>query len=101
MEVFSIEVSKSYGIVEWKEDLKKLLRRAGADSKPTVFLFSDTQIKSESFLEDLNNVLNTGEVPNLFPYDERAQILEQCRQVAVAEAKANPDNPPPIPETPA
>ena len=67
MEVVSIEVSKSYGMTEWKEDLKKLLRRAGADAKPTVFLFSDSQIKLETFLEDLNNVLNTGEVPNLFP----------------------------------
>jgi dynein heavy chain len=30
------------------------------------FLFSDTQIVKESFLEDLNNILNTGEVPNMW-----------------------------------
>ena len=33
---------------------------------PTVFLFDDTQIVYESFLEDVNLLLNTGEVPNLF-----------------------------------
>ena len=50
--------------------------------KPSVFLFSDTQIKSEVFVEDLNNLLNTGEIPNLFPYDERASIFEVVRVAA-------------------
>ncbi len=51
-----------------------MLRKAGADFKPVVFLFSDTQIKDESFLEDINNILNSGEVPNMFPQDERMQV---------------------------
>ncbi len=40
-----VEISKSYGRAEWREDLKRLMRRAGADCKRTMFLFSDTQIK--------------------------------------------------------
>lgn len=32
--------------------------------KRQTFLFSDTQILYESFLEDINNILNNGEVPN-------------------------------------
>ena len=51
-----------------------MLRRAGAENKSVVFLFSDTQIKDESFLEDINNILNSGEVPNMFPQDERMQV---------------------------
>ena len=80
--VFGIEISKTYGQTEWREDLKTVLRRAGAEGQPTVFLFSDTQIKLESFLEDINNILNTGEVPNLFAKDETAQIVDAVQERA-------------------
>lgn len=43
--LFQIEISKNYTTTEWREDLKKLLIRAGAEGKKTTFLFSDNQIK--------------------------------------------------------
>ena len=82
VEPFQIAVSKSYGVLEWKEDLKKLIKRAGGDGFETMFLFSDTQINDEVFVEDINNLLNTGEVPNLFPQDEKPACLEQARVLA-------------------
>ncbi|KAF1335991.1 Dynein heavy chain, partial [Globisporangium splendens] len=63
---FSIEITRGYGANEFHEDLKKVLMTAGAENKPVVFLFLDAQIVHESFLEDINNVLNTGEVLNLY-----------------------------------
>lgn len=41
-----------------------------------VFLLTDAQIKDEGFLEDVDSVLNTGEVPNLFAMDEKQEIME-------------------------
>ena len=35
-----------------------------------MFLFSDNQIVNESFIEDINNILTVGEVPNLFSQKE-------------------------------
>ncbi|KAL2653371.1 hypothetical protein R1flu_021499 [Riccia fluitans] len=77
--LFQVQISKLYGAVEWEDDLKLVLKKAGADNVPTVFLFSDTQIKMERFLEDINNILNTGEVPNLYAKDEIMAIFEIIR----------------------
>ncbi|XP_041350374.1 dynein heavy chain 12, axonemal-like isoform X3 [Gigantopelta aegis] len=85
--IFQPEISKNYGKTEWREDIKELLKSSGAQGKTTVFLITDTQIKEESFLEDIDNLLNTGEVPNLFPADEKAEILEIVRPFAQAGDK--------------
>lgn len=55
-------------------DLKKLYYQAGVENKPTVFLFNDTQVVEEGFLEDINNVLSSGEVPNLYKADEFEEV---------------------------
>lgn len=41
-----VEVTKSYSFTEWREDMKKLLMRAGISGKTTVFLFCDSQVSS-------------------------------------------------------
>ena len=46
-----VVVGCRYGRNEWRDDMKKLLKRAGLDAKQTVFLFTDTQIVHETFLE--------------------------------------------------
>ena len=46
-QVFQIEITKNYRVIEWREDLKTVLRLAGDERKNTVFLFVDSQIKEE------------------------------------------------------
>lgn len=56
------------------KDVRKLYWKAGVDNKPTVFLFTDTQVVEESFLEDINNILSSGEVPNLYNPEEFEEV---------------------------
>ena len=87
MKVRSIEITRGYGMNEFHENLKEILLEAGGKNLPTVFLFSDTQIVTEGFLEDINNILNSGEVPNLFEADELEKIVAMVRPHAKAAGK--------------
>jgi dynein heavy chain len=49
--------------------MKKLFREIGVKNRQVCFIFSDTQIKDEQFLEDINNILNLGVVPSLFNHE--------------------------------
>eukprot|EP00818_Percolomonas_sp_WS_P004750 CAMPEP_0117444502 /NCGR_PEP_ID=MMETSP0759-20121206/5277_1 /TAXON_ID=63605 /ORGANISM="Percolomonas cosmopolitus, Strain WS" /LENGTH=4349 /DNA_ID=CAMNT_0005236577 /DNA_START=155 /DNA_END=13203 /DNA_ORIENTATION=- len=84
---FQVALTKTYNVNNWRDDLKELLMNTGMKCQQTVFLFSDTQIKHMSFLEDINNMLNTGEVPNLFTNEEMKDIQESLRKPAREEGK--------------
>ncbi|PNI91683.1 DNAH3 isoform 2 [Pan troglodytes] len=81
-ELYQIEITKNYTGNDWREDLKKIMLQVGVATKSTVFLFADNQIKDESFVEDINMLLNTGDVPNIFPADEKADIVEKMQTAA-------------------
>ncbi|CAB0031813.1 unnamed protein product [Trichogramma brassicae] len=63
-----IEVSRGYDKNAWNEDLRKFYFRPG--------------IVVEEFLEDINNTLNSGEVPNLFEADELERAIIATRPAA-------------------
>ncbi|XP_078389870.1 dynein axonemal heavy chain 2 [Cetorhinus maximus] len=90
---YQIEVTKVYRKLEFRDDLKKIYREAGVENNPTMFLFTDTQLVEESFLEDINNILSSGEVPNLFKADEFEEIknalLDAAKEESISETNEN------------
>ena len=81
-EIYSVSITKSYKHSSFREDLKTLFKNtAGIRGKPTVFLMTDTQIIHDSFLEDINNLLNSGEIADLFDSEEIEEIEEEMAGV--------------------
>ena len=48
---------------DFRDDLKKVYRLCGVEGKRVAFILTDSQIVSESFVEDVSNILNSGDVP--------------------------------------
>ncbi|KAJ3227682.1 Dynein heavy chain 7, axonemal [Clydaea vesicula] len=92
-QIFQVEISRGYNYQNWHDDLKKIFKMAGGQGKPTIFLFSDSQIQQEAFLEDINNILNSGEVPNLYAADEKQELFELVRNDARMSGRVPDGNP--------
>jgi len=71
---FQIMVSKSYNQANLMEDVKNQYLKAGM-GQPITFVFTDAEVKDESFLETINMILSTGEIPGLIPKDEQEIML--------------------------
>ena len=85
-EIKELEVKKDPGGDSIKDYLKELLQLTGVDGISTCLILTDTQVANESLLEDINSLLNNGEIPNLFSTEEMDKIINDLRPV-VAEQK--------------
>jgi dynein heavy chain len=83
---FSIAPAKGYGVPALLEDLKGLYKQAALKAQPVCLLLADSDVKEESFLEYVNQVLMTGEVAGLFPRDELEAVLGDVRPIMRAQA---------------
>lgn len=61
--VFEITLTRGYDETSFREDLKKLYSMLGAENKQMVFLFTDSHVANEGFMELINNMLTSGWLP--------------------------------------
>ena len=87
MEFKQIAITKGYGIKEFREFVKEMMFQTGAQGKPVAFTLTDSQIINETFLEDINNVLNTGEIPNLMQNEDKDRYQNELREVVTDTRK--------------
>ena len=78
-ETFQITVSSSYTLASFKEDLVYLYKRAGVKAIGILFLLTDQQIVDEKFLVCMNDMLASGEIPNLLAIDEVDEVVNAVR----------------------
>lgn len=90
-EIFEIQVSNTYGVGEWREDLKSLLFKTGATNSKELFILKDYEITKDIYFENVNNILNSGEVSNLFNQEEKENIVERIRELRGMSIKSVPE----------
>ncbi|DBA03229.1 TPA: hypothetical protein N0F65_011588 [Lagenidium giganteum] len=79
--VRQITISSKYGENEFKDDLRKMhmgvveMVSRGEEDGGVVFMLTDSQITNEKFLIYLNDLLASGEVPDLFATEDVDNIV--------------------------
>ena len=68
--VVQIVISSTYGISDLKEDLKSMYVTAGLREEGVVLLLTDSQITDERFLIYINDLLASGNIPDLYTPEE-------------------------------
>lgn len=81
MEFRQIEIFKGYRVTDFLDFMKNQMKEAGFGGNQIAFVMTDTQIIFEAFIENLNNLLNTGEIPNLMLPEDKEEITNGVRPI--------------------
>lgn len=85
LQFVSFNITREYSIKEFRRDLKVILQGAGVEGKPTSMFIEDYQLVSPEFLQLVNSLLSSGEVPGLYTSDEIEPLLvnlaDEMRQI--------------------
>ncbi|KAJ8280434.1 hypothetical protein GJAV_G00054510 [Gymnothorax javanicus] len=88
--LFTPKISRGYGLKQFKNDLKTVMQQAGIEGQQVVLLLEDHQFVHPSFLEMVNSLLSSGEVPGLYSTEELEPLLSSLKDQASQDGFPGP-----------
>uniref|UniRef100_A0A9J7YQK8 Cytoplasmic dynein 2 heavy chain 1 n=1 Tax=Cyprinus carpio carpio TaxID=630221 RepID=A0A9J7YQK8_CYPCA len=88
--LFTPKISRSYSLKHFKSDLKTVMQSAAVDGQQVVLLLEDHQFVHPSFLEMVNSLLSSGEVPGLYSTEELEPLLSSLKDQASQDGFTGP-----------
>eukprot|EP00796_Vickermania_ingenoplastis_P004422 gene4422-3221_t len=85
IDVVSLGITRDYGMKQFYAELKGVMTKAGVEGASTVLLLEDYHFFDPRFLEVINSLLSSGEVPGLFAPEELETMLSPLKEDASAE----------------
>lgn len=85
LQIFQIKAHSRYSIDDFNQDLRGVMRRVGVDGEKICFIFDEGNVLGSGFLEAMNALLASGEVPGLFDGDDYTALMGACRESAARE----------------
>ncbi|CAH2225380.1 cytoplasmic dynein 2 heavy chain 1 [Pelobates cultripes] len=84
------KISRGYELKQFKNDLKQIMQMAGIEGQQVVFLMEDYQFVHPTFLEMINSLLSSGEVPGLYTVEELEPLLAPLKDQASEDGFTGP-----------
>ncbi|VVC32244.1 Hypothetical protein CINCED_3A002285 [Cinara cedri] len=76
LEPFQIQLKSTYSVADLRTDLAALYVKAGLKNVGVMFLMTDSQVPDERFLVLINDILASGQIPEMFAEDEVDYIIQ-------------------------
>ncbi|XP_029374274.1 cytoplasmic dynein 2 heavy chain 1 isoform X3 [Echeneis naucrates] len=80
--LFTPKISRGYTLKHFNNDLKMVMQLAGLEGQQVVLLLEDYQFIHPAFLEMVNSLLSSGEVPGLYSPEELEPLLSSLKDSA-------------------
>jgi len=77
LNVFQIKAGRNYSLADFDNDLREVMTRAGCKGEKICFIFDESNVLSVAFMERMNALLASGEVPGLFEGEEYMALINQ------------------------
>ncbi|XP_019385809.1 PREDICTED: cytoplasmic dynein 2 heavy chain 1 [Crocodylus porosus] len=84
------KISRGYEVKQLKNDLKHVMELAGIEAQQVVLLLEDYQFVHSTFLEMINSLLSSGEVPGLYTIEELEPLLSPLKDQASQDGFTGP-----------
>ncbi|KAM4699205.1 cytoplasmic dynein 2 heavy chain 1 [Discoglossus pictus] len=88
--LFTPKISRGYELKQFKNDLKQVMQMAGIDGQQVVLLLEDYQFVHPTFLEMINSLLSSGEIPGLYTVEELEPLLSPLKDQASEDGFTGP-----------
>ena len=76
---YQIKITKNYSQKNFQADMQVLFESIIFKNTSYTFIFSDNEITTEGIIEDVNNILNLGEIPNLYQKRDGKDDFQRIR----------------------
>jgi len=81
MDFNTISAKKDFGLRDFKKELKVSLEMAGIQNKKIVLFVEDHNLVQPEFLELLNSLISSGEIPGLYSSEEVEHLYQSPEEV--------------------
>uniref|UniRef100_A0AAV2J329 Cytoplasmic dynein 2 heavy chain 1 n=1 Tax=Knipowitschia caucasica TaxID=637954 RepID=A0AAV2J329_KNICA len=88
--LFTPKITTGYSVKQFNNDLKTVMQLAGLEGQQVVLLIEDYQFVHTSFLEMVNSLLSSGEVPGLYTPEELEPLLSPLKNAASQDGFTGP-----------
>lgn len=75
LKVFQIKAGKNYNLSDFDNDLRSIMKLSGLKEERTTFIIDESNVLGPAFLEKMNALLASGEIPGLFEGEEYTTLI--------------------------